>query len=124
MKESRLTIAQSLAGACASVPASLLIWAGLEDGSQPASWYIFGVAALLGLPWNAFFATASAFIILTLTFVQERFGVAVFGPDGVSLVVTTIGVLVLSGVIGAHINGVGLSRRWFSRETSDKDHPR
>jgi len=100
-----------------SVPAMLSIWAGFADGTEPNSWIIWGIAALLGLPWHI--------VCLPLLFG------AFFGLNHLLAqndVVQVNGWLVLmavpigSGVIGAHINGM-LLVRFLQRRKAKRNYP-
>ena len=102
-----------------SVPAAGLIWAGLVDGTQPAGWYYFGAAALLGLPTNLMCLGASFPILATLGGPLEWNGWLVLA-----------GSVMGSGVVGAHINGMllgfvtGRRRKEVTAEASIHRHSR
>lgn len=100
-----------------SIPAMLLIWVGFVEGTQPNSWIIWGIAAILGLPWN---------IVCLLLLFGALFGLDILLAH--KDVVPVNGWLVLmavpigSGVIGAHINGM-LLIRFLQRRSAKHNSP-
>jgi hypothetical protein len=104
-------------GLLLSAPATLLIWAGFADGTEPTSWIIFGIAAILGLPWHVVCLPIlfGAFFGLTHLLAQHN----VVQVNGWLVLMA---VPIASGVIGAHINGMLLSE-FLQRRNAKHNSP-
>lgn len=78
---------------------------GLDVGAEPTSWILWGLAGIIGIPFNI-----GALIILYSLFEYiARYHSEVFTLLDINALVILFWVVVSSAIIGAHVNGVILA---------------
>lgn len=98
-------------GLILSAPAGFLILMGFADGTEPTGWIMFGLAALLGLPWNIailFVAFSLIYLLFKIFEATQYFPSFNIDTDGWLIMMY---ILIGAAVIGAHINGFILMKK-------------
>jgi hypothetical protein len=96
-------------GMVLSMPAGLLIFAGLADGTEPTAWILWGIAFFMGVPWNI--AALFVFYLLIYVLAIAAKYIPFISEIHINGWMILFWIVVGSGVIGAHINGILLVNR-------------